>query len=64
MDIIVYILAENEDINLKLSGYDYRVLSDYLGGLTSLGLTLPHHRTTKGLCTEPHQSNFFKLTNE
>ena len=26
-------------------------------GLTSLGLTLPHQRTTKDLCTEFHQSN-------
>ena len=29
-----YILANNENINQKLSGYDFRVLSDYLGGLT------------------------------
>ena len=34
------------------------VFLDYLGGLTSLGPTLLYHRTTKGLCTELHQSNF------
>ena len=56
------ILAKNEDINLKLSGYDCRTLSDYFGGLTSLGLTLPHHRATKGCAQSPIRAiynNFF-----
>ena len=45
--------------NLKLSGYDCRTLSDYFGGLTSLGLTLPHHRATKGCVQSPFRAIFY-----